>query len=367
VNTAVRSINPETAVKLTLKHEDILVNKSSGSPRLVGWPSIFEDPADGRDYLFSNFMLRLRSRDAIEPRYLLYYLHSASVRSIYLEGQATTSGLRNLKVKAFLELPVVLPYLDNATRSLEMQRRIVARIEELLAEVKKARALLAEMRRDTGRMMEAVLNQAFGELEEYGVEYKPLESALHAKPQYGTSQKASETPPGIPVLRMGNIVGGKVSFDNLKYVSLSPAEEEKYRLRYGDVLFNRTNSAELVGKSAVFEEVEPAVFASYLIRFSPDPAVANPHYVTAYINSGRGREYIRSQLTRAIGQVNVNAKKLAAMPIPLPDAAVQKRIVAHLGSVQAEVDRMREALDEEERLIERLERSILERAFRGEL
>jgi type I restriction enzyme S subunit len=87
----------------------------------------------------------------------------------------------------------------------------------------------------------------------------------------------------------------------------------------------------------------------------------------AYINSQRGRTYVQTQLTRAIGQVNVNAKKIAAMPLPLPHLDVQERIVTHLDAVQSEVDQARKVLDEKEQLLDRLERSILERAFRGEL
>jgi type I restriction enzyme S subunit len=78
-----------------LETGDILINKSSGSPHLVGWPAIFEDPRDGKIYLFSNFMLRLRAdRRTLEPWFLLYYLHSPTARSIYLGAQDTTSGLR---------------------------------------------------------------------------------------------------------------------------------------------------------------------------------------------------------------------------------------------------------------------------------
>lgn len=72
----------------------------------------------------------------------------------------------------------------------------------------------------------------------------------------------------------------------------------------------------------------------------------------------------KSQLTCRV--VNVNARKIAAMPLPLPDLDTQEQIVAHLDAVQSEVDKMNGVLDEEERLLDRLERPILERAFRGE-
>jgi type I restriction enzyme S subunit len=198
----------------------------------------------------------------------------------------------------------------------------------------------------------------------------PVELVRALATCYGIHARASSKNVVAPAAGDGiapNIINGKLSFDNVKYVRLDPLEESKYLLNSGDILFNRTNSAEQVGKSAVFESHEPAVFASYLIRLVANQAVAQPRYVVAYINSQRGRAYIQSQLTRAIGQVNVNAKKIAAMPLPLPNLGMQEQIVTHLDAVQNEVDRMRSVLDEEEQLLDRLERSILEKAFRGEL
>jgi type I restriction enzyme S subunit len=108
-----------------LETGDILINKSSGSPHLVGWPAIFEDPRDGKIYLFSNFMLRLRAdRRTLEPWFLLYYLHSPTARSIYLGAQDTTSGLRNLRVREFMVQPIPLP-------PLEEQRCIVAYFQDV--------------------------------------------------------------------------------------------------------------------------------------------------------------------------------------------------------------------------------------------
>ncbi|WP_228282438.1 restriction endonuclease subunit S [Rubrobacter tropicus] len=251
--------------------------------------------------------------------------------------------------------------------TIEVQNRIVARIEALLVDAKEARALLETMRRDTDRVMDAVLEEVFARLDQAGSDSRLLKEVLRTKPQYGTSQKAYDVLPGTPILRMGNIINGRISFEDLKYVVLDPREEAKFLLRRGDILFNRTNSAKLVGKSAVYESSEATVFASFLIRLVVDPTLANPHYVVAYINSGRGRAYIRSQMTRAIGQVNVNATKIAAMPIPIPKLRTQEHIVAHLESVRVEVDEIRRSLNRDATLLNRVEQSVLEDAFRGKL
>jgi len=243
----------------------------------------------------------------------------------------------------------------------------VTRIEALLAEVKEARTLAAAIRHDTDRIMGAAAEEVFGDLERNNVQYELLGSLLRSKPQYGLSKKASGSPPGVPILRMGNIVDGEVRLDDLKFVELSRGEETGYRVGNGDILFNRTNSAELVGKSAVYEGPERVVFASYLIRLVANQQKVRPRFLVAYINSKRGRSYIQSQLTRAIGQVNVNAQKLAAMLVPVPDLKEQDQICEYLAGLRQEVNEMRRLQAQDTELLDQLEQSILERAFRGEL
>jgi type I restriction enzyme S subunit len=142
-----------------LETGDILINKSSGSPHLVGWPAIFEDPRDGKIYLFSNFMLRLRAdRRTLEPWFLLYYLHSPTARSIYLGAQDTTSGLRNLRVREFMVQPIPLP-------PLEEQRRIVAYFQDVQEKIRALKEAQAQTEAELKRLEQAILDKAFrGEL-----------------------------------------------------------------------------------------------------------------------------------------------------------------------------------------------------------
>jgi len=162
-------INPQTASIRSVpqaKYEiykletgDILVNKSSGSSHLVGWPAIFEDPNDGRIYLFSNFMLRLRvNKTILDPWFLLFYLHSPISRSIYLGAQDTTSGLRNLRVKEFLSLLIPLP-------PLEEQKRIVAHLQALQEKIKSLKESQTHTETKLKELENSILDKAFkGEL-----------------------------------------------------------------------------------------------------------------------------------------------------------------------------------------------------------
>ena len=185
--------------------------------------------------------------------------------------------------------------------------------------------------------------------------------------QYGTSAKASSDATGVPVLRMGNIREGNLDTTDLKYLPAGDPEVKKTLLDHGDLLFNRTNSAELVGKSAVFKgELSPASFASYLIRVSFGGGFSS-EFGCLYINSHLGRNYIARVRNQQVGQANVNGTKLAAMPIPLPPIAEQHRIVTEVERLLSVAQQAEAAVETNLKRAERLRQAILKRAFEGRL
>ena len=147
--------------------------------------------------------------------------------------------------------------------------------------------------------------------------------------QYGLSENPLESG-HYPILRMMNLAHGKVTEDDLKYVDLSVNEFLHYRLKQGDVLFNRTNSHELVGRSAVYDLRGDHVFASYLIRLNTRPTQLLPGYLSAYLNAPIGRRQVMSFATRGVSQTNVNASNLKRILIPLPPSPTEQRRVVDL-------------------------------------
>jgi len=181
--------------------------------------------------------------------------------------------------------------------------------------------------------------------------------------QYGTSMKSNQEGEGIPVLGMPNIRAGRLIWDPVSCVDLGASDIEKYKLRDSDLLFNRTNSAERVGKTAVFRGSREAAFASYLIRFRVDPAYAIPDYVCALINSSLGRRFIEANMTRAIGQVNISASAMHRLPIRLPPMSEQAALVEALGSITKRSDQIREASRMQASATQHLESAFMRRAF----
>ena len=184
--------------------------------------------------------------------------------------------------------------------------------------------------------------------------------------QYGSSAKTSENrDDGVPVLRMGNIIDGRLDYSNLKYLPTDHEEFPELLLFKGDILFNRTNSADLVGKTAVFSgEGRATSFASYLIRLRIVGCV--PELLSAYINSPYGRNWVRAVANQQVGQANVNSTKLKELAVPLMPPEEQKEVWTRIERAFAGVDKALAESSSANNLLERLERAILAKAFRGE-
>ncbi|EPD7627388.1 restriction endonuclease subunit S [Escherichia coli] len=140
---------------------------------------------------------------------------------------------------------------------------------------------------------------------------------------YGTSAKASIDSGEYPILRMGNITyQGGWDFTDLKYLDLSVKEKDKFLVKEGDLLFNRTNSKELVGKTAVYEENRPMAFAGYLIRVRPNP-IGNNYYISGYLNSIHGKITLMNMCKSIVGMANINAQELQNIEILIPPKHLQ--------------------------------------------
>lgn len=151
--------------------------------------------------------------------------------------------------------------------------------------------------------------------------------------QYGLSEKAGKDCSGIPILRMGNIKDSQVDITDLKYLPKTDILKGRY-LKKGDLLFNRTNSKELVGKTAVFDLDGEYVFASYLIRVKIDSVVADVNFINDMFASRIIRRQIDLVSRQVLGQVNMNVGELSDLRFPLPSLAEQKKIVAEIDKIR---------------------------------
>jgi type I restriction enzyme S subunit len=186
-----------------------------------------------------------------------------------------------------------------------------------------------------------------------------------SKFQYGTSQKSDKN--GIvPVLRMGNIQNGKIDWNDLVYTS-DEDDIKKFALKNGDILFNRTNSAEHVGKTAIFESEGAAIFAGYLIKIYNDKTRLNSWFLNYILNSLKAKEYCQMVKSDGVNQSNINAQKLADFVIPLPPLPEQGEIVRRVDKLFILADKIEDRYNMVKKQLERAEKAIYSKAFRGEL
>ena len=304
----------------------------------------------------------VKQEEAFDLKFLFFQLKSLQLTA--LDKSTAIPGLnRNDAYKKDFSLP-----------PLPEQHRIVAKIEALFSQLDNGIAQLKTAQAQLKVYRQAVLKWAFegrltnkdvqeGELPE-GWKWVKLGEACK-NVEYGSAAKSKETGK-IPVLRMGNIQGGRFDWSDLVYTN-DEAEISKYILRKDDVLFNRTNSPELVGKTAIYKGERPAIFAGYLIRINRIEEMLDGNFLSYFLNSEFAKQYGNSVKTDGVNQSNINGQKLKNYPLPLPPLPEQHRIVQEIESRLSVCDKLEETIAQALQQSEALRQSILKRAFEGRL
>ncbi len=157
--------------------------------------------------------------------------------------------------------------------------------------------------------------------------------------QYGLSEKANRDASGVPMIRMNNIQDSDINYQDLKYIEKC---SESYLLQKGDLLFNRTNSKELVGKTAIFNNNVSATFASYLIRVRFEEKTTDVRYINFLMNSIIGRVQINTISRQVLGQANINSRELQDFTFPFPPLEIQNKIADQIDAWKKEIKTKKE-------------------------
>jgi type I restriction enzyme S subunit len=167
--------------------------------------------------------------------------------------------------------------------------------------------------------------------------------------QYGISKKGYDEGQ-YPILRMNNLDDGKLNLTSLQWVNLENKEFEKYKLKKGDILFNRTNSIDLVGKTALFDiDDSNFVFASYLLRIQTNRKELLPEFLNYYLNWDVAQKDLKKLASRGASQVNISATRLATFLVPIFSLPEQQEVVEILQTVdqKIEIEKRKKELYEE--------------------
>ena len=169
----------------------------------------------------------------------------------------------------------------------------------------------------------------------------------------------------IAVLRMGNITNvGTIDYSNLVYSS-NNEDIKLYSLEKDDLLFNRTNSSEWVGKTAIYKKEQPAIYAGYLIRIRPILIFSD--YLNTVMNSSYYRNWCYNVKTDAVNQSNINAQKLSQLMIPIPPLKEQERIVVEVAKWISLIDTIKNSKEDLQTTIKQAKSKILNLAIHGKL
>jgi hypothetical protein len=186
--------------------------------------------------------------------------------------------------------------------------------------------------------------------------------------QYGLSVKADgDAKRGILMLRMGNIQEGRMDDSDLKYINPEGRDLSSFLVARGDILFNRTNSPELVGKAAVYDLEREAVFASYLVRVACDERRVASRFLCGWINSPWGRWWARTVRTDGVSQSNISTAKLQVMPVPVPPLEEQREIVRRVEALFELAESIERRAAAAVASADRLTQAVLGAALRGGL
>ena len=297
----------------------------------------------------------------------IYYLFSALNVSELISGTAQPQ----VTVQAFDGFPIPLSPLAE-------QQRIVDRIESLFAKLDEAKEKAQAVVDSFEIRKAAILHKAFtGELtakwrEEHGVRMESWEkkrlSDVVTEFKYGTSEKSDYNNKGIPVLRIPNIGDNGIDLSDIKYLNHRNVDSES-QIHEGDILIIRSNgSRDLVGKAVLVPELGcEYAYASFLIRAKPNHSIINAHYLTIFLNStdARGQMFRRAKSSAGIN--NINTKELGAISLTVPSLPEQDEIVHIINEMMDKDQQSKEAAEAVLDQIDLMKKSILARAFRGEL
>ncbi|MBN1815148.1 MAG: restriction endonuclease subunit S [Anaerolineae bacterium] len=343
--------SPKQLAKYRLQPGDVLFN-ATNSPELVGKTAAFG--GHGEPVVFSNHFVRLRvDEKKLDSRYLARWLTYQQQRRLFESLCTQWVNQAAVRKDDLLALRIPLP-------SLPEQQRIAA----VLARADRLRRLRRYALDLGDGYLQSVFLRMFGDPVTNPRGWKRVTvGEVVASSQYGTSNKSNSEQRGYPVLGMGNITySGHIDPTSLSYVELSEDEFRSLRLVSGDIIFNRTNSTELVGKTAHWTYEFDAVLASYLVKLKLKTSVL-PEYFKTFLNTGYYKRLFQERCKKAVGQSNVSPTLLKEFPMLMPPVSLQQQFTR----IVHRVERLRAQQREAQRQAEHLFQTLLHRAFRGEV
>jgi len=254
----------------------------------------------------------------VDINFLYYYLKKRGFKDIIsgsAQPQITRISLKKLNIPLY---------------TLNFQKKVASNLKKIEDIIKFKKNQLLNLT----ELVKSLFTIMFGDIKtnDKNWEIKKLGEVIQT--QYGTSKKATSIVTGFPILRMNNITySGEMDYRDLKYIELSDNEKEKFLLKKGELLFNRTNSKELVGKTGLFELDTPMAFAGYLIKMKPSNLI-HSKFLLFFMNSEFMKKLLYNKAKNIVGMANINAKELEDFSIILPPIELQNKFTERIEKIE---------------------------------
>ncbi|SRR6266487_1500637 len=272
-----------------------------------------------------------------------------------------TTNYAAIRPNNVLQYEIPLPSLDE-------QQRIVARIEELVAKLEKARDL-HQVALDAAKALSAATTNALFNLTRIN-DWPVVELGDIADIHAGVTLGRTLNGPTIrlPYLRVANVQDGFLDLSNIKETSILPTELEKWQLRSGDILLTEGGDWDKLGRGAVWHaEIPDCIHQNHIFCVRMNPNDFNPNFLLAIISSPYGKAYFQGASKQTTNLASINQKQLKAFKVFQPPLSEQDRIVAYLNDLQAKVSMLKVAQIRTSTVLDAMLPSILDKAFKGEL
>ena len=275
--------------------------------------------------------------DKLYNCYVYWFLYA---KTEYLNALGTGATFKEISKKVVEQIPIPVPPLP-------VQERIVSELDLLSGIIEKKREQLKEF----DALAQSIFYDMFGDpiTNEKGWEVKKLGEVCESV-SYGTSNSSTENGE-YKYLRMNNITySGHIDITDIKYIDVSDDEYEKYVVRKGDILFNRTNSKDLVGKTALFNFEEEMIIAGYIIRVRVNQDSIIPTFVVKWLNTPLMKSYFKNICKGAVNQSNINSKELKNIPISIPPLPLQRQFASKIEAIERQKELIKQSISETETL-----------------
>jgi type I restriction enzyme S subunit len=350
-----------------LVRENDIIMSSANSRELVGKSSLVTHIPF--PMTFGGFVLNIRAKE-MSSKYLFYFLRHEFLAGKFIGESSQTTNIANINTTTLGNYEIPLPPLAE-------QQRIVDRIESLFAKLDEAKEKAQAVVDSFETRKAAILHKAFtGELtakwrEEHGVgmeswKYIPFETIIE-KMQNGLAKRKGISGTPYVVLRLANLTDCGFNTDDLREILLDEKEQANYELRPNDVIMIRVNgSKDNVGKQYLITNQHHWAFCDHIIRIQYSNRLL-PQYMIYFSRSKNYRIYVKENIVSSAGQNTISRKGMVGLVVPIPCLNEQFEIVHILDDLFSKEQQSKEVAEAVLDKIELMKKSILARAFRGEL